>query len=38
VGEIALSQHLEDISSSSLKEKTRERLEEMEKGKRDLYF
>ena len=38
VGEIALKQHLEDISNQSMKEKTRERLEEMEKGKRDLYF
>ena len=38
VGEIALKQHLEDISNQSLKEKTRERLEEMENGKRDLYF
>jgi 2-iminoacetate synthase len=37
-GEIALKQHLEDISTQSLKEKTRERLEEMENGKRDLYF
>ncbi len=38
VGEIALKQHLEDISCRSLKEKTRERLEEIKKGKRDLYF
>jgi 2-iminoacetate synthase len=38
IGEIALKRHLEEISSPSLKEKTRERLEEMEKGKRDLYF
>jgi 2-iminoacetate synthase len=38
MGEIALRQHLEEISSRSLKEKTRERIEEMEKGKRDLYF
>jgi 2-iminoacetate synthase len=37
-GEIALKQHLEEISTQSLKEKTRERLEEMENGKRDLYF
>jgi hypothetical protein len=29
---------LEEISTQSLKEKTRERLEEMENGKRDLYF
>ena len=38
VGEIALNRHLEEISNQSLKEKTRERLEEMGKGKRDLYF
>jgi 2-iminoacetate synthase len=38
VGEIALKQHLEDLSTQSLKEKTRDRLEEMENGKRDLYF
>ena len=38
VGEIALARHLGDISSRSLKEKTQERLEEIEKGKRDLYF
>ena len=38
VGEIAVKRHLDKISSQNLKEKTRERLEEMEKGKRDLYF
>ncbi len=38
LGEIALARHLGDISSRSLKERTQERLEEIEKGKRDLYF
>jgi len=38
VGEEALAHHLEDISNPGLREKTRERIQEMEKGKRDLYF
>jgi len=38
VGEETLAHHLEDISTPGLKEKTRGRIQEMEKGKRDLYF
>jgi 2-iminoacetate synthase len=38
VGEETLAHHLEDISTPGLKENTRGRIQEMEKGKRDLYF
>ena len=38
VGEETLAHHLEDISTPARREKTRERIQEMEKGKRDLYF
>jgi len=38
VGEETLAHHLEDISTPARREKTRERVQEMEKGKRDLYF
>jgi 2-iminoacetate synthase len=38
VGEDTLAHQLGDISAPSLREKTEERLREMEQGKRDLYF
>ena len=38
VGEGSLDIHLEEITNPSLKEKTRERIREMEGGERDLYF
>jgi 2-iminoacetate synthase len=38
VGEDTLSHHLKDISQPSLREKTEERLQELEEGKRDIYF
>jgi 2-iminoacetate synthase len=38
VGEGTLASHLEEITNPSLKEKTRERVQELEGGKRDLYF
>ncbi len=38
VGEDALSHHLRDISQPDLREKTEERLQELEEGKRDIYF
>jgi 2-iminoacetate synthase len=37
-GEETLAHHLEEISTPGLKESTRGRIQEMEKGKRDLYF
>lgn len=38
VGEQALSRHLREIGQPGLRGKTEERLQEMEGGKRDLYF
>lgn len=38
VGEATLAHHLEEISDPSLKEMTRERMQKIEDGKRDLYF
>ncbi len=38
VGEDTLSHHLKDITQPSLREKTEERLRELEEGKRDIYF
>jgi 2-iminoacetate synthase len=38
VGEDTLSHHLSDISQPNLREKTEERLQELEEGKRDIYF
>ena len=38
VGEETLAHHLEDISTPGLREKTRERMQKIEEGKRDLYF
>ncbi len=38
VGEGALASHLEEITNPGLKEKTQERIQELEEGKRDLYF
>ena len=38
VGEGALASHLEEITNPGLKEKTQERIQELEGGKRDLYF
>ena len=38
VGEEALSHHLRDISQPNLRERTEERLQELEEGKRDIYF
>jgi 2-iminoacetate synthase len=38
VGEETLAHHLEEISDPGLKEKTRERMQKIEEGERDLYF
>jgi 2-iminoacetate synthase len=38
VGEGTLARHLEEITNPGLKEKTQERIQEIEGGKRDLYF
>jgi 2-iminoacetate synthase len=38
VGEASLAGHLEGIPHAGLKEETRERIQELEAGKRDLYF
>jgi 2-iminoacetate synthase len=38
VGEGTLACHLEEITNPGLKEKTQEKVQELERGKRDLYF
>ncbi len=38
VGEETLAKHLGEVTNPGLKEKTQERIQELERGKRDLYF
>jgi 2-iminoacetate synthase len=38
LGEGTLACHLEEITNPGLKEKTQEKVQELERGKRDLYF